>query len=418
MIAPLHIANDDLKSGAGRAAHRIHRGMIDAGAASRMLVRFRHSDDTTVVRCPLPGRLIDQVLAMAEQRLPQMYRRRQLDLQWGTGLLPSVVGHHVRGLRPDLVHLHWVSAGLISSGGLHALGRPVVWTLHDMWPLTGGCHYDQSCGRFIQGCGQCPQLGSRRQQDLSRLGYLGKARGYARTPLTVVALSSWMAGLARSSPLLAGARVVQIPNGLDLSVYRPLPRQAAREILDLPQDRPLILFGAMRSTSDRRKGYHLLLEALRTLRAQLPADVQPLLVTFGAPASGEEVIGGFAVRSLGQLNEDLSLALLYSAADLFVAPSVQDNLPNTVLEAAACGLPCVAFRLGGLPDLIQHRVTGYLADPLSTADLATGMAWLLAEPELRQQIGAAARRHVQDTFELGLVVRRYQELYREVLANG
>ncbi|MFV9504778.1 MAG: glycosyltransferase [Oscillochloridaceae bacterium umkhey_bin13] len=417
MIAPLHVTHEDTLGGAGRAAYRLHQGMRQAGIASRMLVRHRRSNDPSVQSLPTPLRLLDYLTAQLDQRAPRLYRGRRPQLQWGVGMLPNLNGVYARQLRPSLFHLHWVSAGMLALSSLSALGRPVIWSLHDMWPLTGGCHYDQACGRFTQGCGACPQLGSHRRHDLSSLTYAQKAHHYRRTNLTVVALSSWMADLARRSPLLAEARIVQIPNGLDLTCYRPRQRLAARDLLGLPPEQPVILFGAMLSQDARRKGVHLLAEALQRLRAFLPPEVQPMLVTFGGHSASQEQTAGFPLHALGVLQDDLTLALLYAAADLFVAPSLQDNLPNTVMEAAACGIPCVAFRLGGLPDLVLHQQTGYLAELLDATDLAQGMVWLLTDPERRATVGRAARAHIEANFELGMVVQRYQSLYHEVVGQ-
>jgi glycosyltransferase involved in cell wall biosynthesis len=205
-----------------------------------------------------------------------------------------------------------------------------------------------------------------------------------------------------------------IPNGLDPERYKPLERRFARELLKLPQDKQLILFGAMGSTSDRRKGFHLLQPALECL-SQSGWQAQTELVVFGASKPNSQPDFGLKAHYLGTLSDDISIALVYAAADVFVAPSVQDNLPNTVMEAIACGTPCVAFNIGGLPDMIEHQQNGYLARPYEKDDLANGIAWVLQDEQRWQSLSRRAREKVEQEFTLEIQARRYLKLYHEVL---
>jgi glycosyltransferase involved in cell wall biosynthesis len=205
-----------------------------------------------------------------------------------------------------------------------------------------------------------------------------------------------------------------IPNGLDLQKYKPIERSLARKLLDLPQDKQLILFGAMKSTSDRRKGFHLLLPALQKL-SQSEWQKRLELVVFGASEPLEPPDFGFKANYIGKLGDDISLSLLYAAADVFVAPSVQDNLPNTVMEALACGTPCVAFKIGGMPDMIEHEQNGYLAQPYEVEDLARGIAWVLEDRERYEKLCDRAREKAEEEFTLELQAQRYLSLYKELI---
>lgn len=407
----LLLSTYDIEGGAARAAYRLHQGLGRAGVDSRMLVQFKASDDACVIG---PQSKRDKTIAFLRPGLDSLplsfYRQRQpgrYSLQWFPDRLPSQVSH----LNPDILNLHWVSSGFLRLETIARFSQPVVWTLHDMAAFTGGCHYTDGCDRYRSGCGACPQLGSHREWDLSRWVWQRKAALWQHRPPTIVTPSRWLADCAAQSPLLAKAAIHVIPNGIDTQQYRPRDRAVVRELLGLPQDKQLLLFGAMEATHDRRKGFHLLQPALQHLSQQGWGDRLELVI-FGASRPTHPPEFGFPTHYLGRLGDDLSLSLVYAAADGFVAPSLQDNLPNTVLEAMACGLPCVAFRIGGLSDLIDHQETGYLAVADDIADLATGICWIL---EQGRSLGDRTRQKVEQQFSLALQAQRYLGLFQQGL---
>jgi len=333
-------------------------------------------------------------------------------VQW----LPDHLQSSVQKLQPDVINLHWICNGFVQIESIAKLNCPLVWTLHDMWPFTGGCHYSGDCRGYEHNCGTCPQLGSNTAWDLSRLTWQRKARAWRNISLTVVTPSRWLAQCARASTLFGQRRIEVIPYGIDTAVYKPLGQSYARDILNLPQSRFLILFGALNTTADRRKGYALLLSALQQLQTSY-WNKSPELVLLGTEESNLENQTGFKTHCLGNLSDDVALALAYSAADTFVAPSLQDNLPNTVLEALACGTPSVAFNIGGMPDLIEHQANGYLAEPYRVEDLANGIAWILQDSDRHHKLSDRARQTVEQQFSLALQARRYADLYADVVAR-
>ncbi|NJR57509.1 MAG: glycosyltransferase [Cyanobacteria bacterium CRU_2_1] len=412
------ISSSDDGSGSTRAAYRLHKSFRLAGIQSQMLVQTKHRDDATVVGLSSKSG-VGQIVAgsrMVLDRLPlKLYLHRDrtsFSLQW----LPDRVSSKVAQFNPDLVHLQWVNAGYLQIETLAKLGKPIVWTLRDMWAFTGGCHYNGDCDRYTKSCGSCPQLHSDRDWDLSRWIWKRKARAWQDLNLTIVALSSWLGECAAASSLFGDLRIEVIPNGIDTQIYRPIERQTARTLLNLPQDKRLILFGAVNAASDKRKGFHLLQPALQNLR-QFSSSDDVELVVFGALQPENPPDLGFTTRYLGTLNDDLSLALLYSAADVFIAPSVQENLANTVLEALACGLPCVAFNIGGMPDLIEHQQNGYLAQPYHIEDLAQGMLWILEHTERHQKLSYTARQKIEQAFTMEATGAKYLSLFTELLEN-
>jgi glycosyltransferase involved in cell wall biosynthesis len=346
-------------------------------------------------------------------KLPlQFYRQRDAG-DFSPELLPDAIASKVAQHNPDIINLHWVCNGFLKIETLAKLTQPLVWTLHDMWPFTGGCHYSQECDRYTDSCGACPILHSDRNGDLSRWIWQRKAKAWKDLNLTIVTPSSWLAKCASSSSLFKNLRVEVIPNGLDTRKYKPIQRQMARELLNLPQDKYLVLFGAMYASSARRKGFHLLQPALQSLSQSGWQDRIELAV-FGASEPIEPIELGFKSHYLGKLSDEISLALVYAAADVFVAPSLQDNLPNTVMEAIACGTPCVAFNIGGMSEMIEHQVNGYLAQPYQIDDLAQGIAWVIENRERHQKLCDRAREKAEQEFTLEIQARRYESVYQEL----
>jgi glycosyltransferase involved in cell wall biosynthesis len=252
---------------------------------------------------------------------------------------------------------------------------------------------------YTNSCGACPQLHSNKEKDLSRWIWQCKAKAWQNLNLTIVSPSHCLAKCAASSSLLKDSRIEVIPNGLDTKQYKPIQKSIARSIIGLPEDKQLVLFGAMSATSDPRKGFNLLQSALQNL-SQSGWGERVELVVFGASQPKNPTELDFKSHYLGRLNDDISLSLVYAAADVFIAPSVQDNLPNTVMESLACGTPCVAFDIGGMCDMIEHQKNGYLAKPLDVDDLARGIAWVLEDEERLRKLGVDGREKVEQNFTL------------------
>jgi glycosyltransferase involved in cell wall biosynthesis len=407
-------SSHDVEGGAARAAYRLHQGLKQIGVSSQMLVQAKTSGDKAILA---PKTRLGQGIARARlsfDALPlKRYRNRQgttFSVQW----LPENVTKRIHQIKPDLVNLHWINDGFVQIESIAKLNRPIVWSLHDMWAFTGGCHYTDQCDRFTQSCGSCPQLQSQEVQDLSRSVWQRKAKAWKAADLTIVALSQWLADCARSSSLFRHSRIEVIPNGLDTTRYRPINQTFAREVLGLPQDKHLALFGAMAATSDPRKGFHLLQPALQSL-AQAGWSDRLELVIFGADRPQHPPEFGMKVHYMGSFRDDLSLALLYSAADVFILPSTQENLANTVMEALACGTPCVAFEIGGMPDLIEHQKTGYLAQPYWIDDLASGIAWTIEDRDRHSRLSSRCREKVEQEFTQARQAYQYQSLFEEVI---
>jgi glycosyltransferase involved in cell wall biosynthesis len=318
--------------------------------------------------------------------------------------------HRINELNPDVVHLHWVAGGMMRIEDIARIKAPIVWSLHDNWPFTGGCHIKWECNKYKRECGSCPRLGSKRENDLSRKVFNRKKKAFQKIPnLTVVGLSKWIHRLSEDSRLFSGRRNVCLPNPIDASTFSPFEREKARDLLKLPQHKRLILFGAMSATSDINKGYKELCEALSELKTE-----NAELVVFGASRPEQGSTFPQKAHYLGRLHDDVTLRVLYSAVDVMVVPSIQENLSNAIMESLACATPVVGFEVGGNSDLVNHQMNGYLSKPSHVSDLARGIEWVLNHNDYAQ-LAFNARQKVLDNFDNQVVVPRYIELYRSVL---
>jgi glycosyltransferase involved in cell wall biosynthesis len=391
--------------GAARAALRLHAGLRTAGVDVTFL--NREAGDVPGLVCT-EGRFSGWCRGCFDILPCKLYPRRRLH-NFTPAWVADGLGPWLRRLNPDILHLHWVGDGFLQPATLAGFPGPVIWTLHDSWAFTGGCYLPGECHRFEQTCGSCPVLGSQRDNDLSRFTWQSRRRDYPVDRMIFVAPSGWMASRAQSSSLLRGCQVEIIPNGIDVLRYTPGDKSAACALLDLPRGKKIILFGAKNALSDPNKGVDLAWEVL----GRLPAGVRrgAVLVLFGEDTGQLPVGVDLEVVNLGSIVDEARLIGLYRAADLFLVTSRQENLPNTILEAMACGLPCAAFGVGGIPEQIAHRQTGVLAVPYDTASLATEMTWILEGGDLQKALAGQARERAVAGFALDLIAQRHLSLY-------
>ena len=417
----VHIATSDISGGAARAAYRLHSGLRLLNLESSMLVANRSSDDPYVTEIVRRGDLTAGL-----RRLARRYVLHRVAAQYASSRPAgatffsddrSEFGPEVmRQLPPcEVVNLHWVAGFIDFRSFFRVVPRrsPLVWTLHDTNPFTGGCHYYDSCRRSNDGCGACPELGSAVNSDLSRAIWQRKKAAYSCIPdgrLHVVTPSRWLAGEVRQSTLLGRFRVSVIPYGLDTEVFSPRNREMAREVLNIPHDKRVILFVADH-VRERRKGFALLAEAL----AALPAEAGIHLVSLGRSALFPNLRS--PNLSLGFIDNDFVLSLVYSAADLYVIPTLDDNLPNTALESMSCGTPVVGFDTGGVPDMVRNGVSGFVVPKGDTGALRQAVLRVLDNPALRAEMSQNCRRIAVEEYDIVLQAERYLALYESLTSN-
>ncbi|ADB40257.1 glycosyltransferase [Spirosoma linguale] len=360
------------------------------------------------------GRFVAERLAFLPYERDPSVRFQFSPARFGAGLT-----FHPAIQQTDVIHLHWINFGFMSLNGLRALidlGKPIVWTLHDQWAFTGGCHYTHGCPNFQTHCHHCPYLKKPGAQDLSYQIFEKKLRLFTDSNIHFVSPSRWLADEGRSSTLLGNLPFTVIPNTVDQTLYRPLDRAEAANRFDLPDTgKPRLLFGSANIT-DTRKGFRYFAEALTLLHQQHPA-LTPEVLVFGKGRSYLLNELPYPVRHLGLLTTEDDIAAAYNAADALVVPSLEDNLPNTVVEAMACGTPVVGFRTGGIPEMIDHETNGYLADVGSAQQLADGLAFILTHsgPNTLRQ---SARQSAEARFSEDVVARQHVELYSQLVKLG
>jgi len=418
-VTIIHIATNPL-GGAGRSACRLHEGLLKLGVDSRMLTARPANGiqgaSELIVSKQLPlrarrwfRRKIHAWRGRNITRAPQpAFEQFSLD--------SSPVAHELAREIPQdaIIHLHWV-AGFVDYRTFFqdVSGRAIVWTMHDMNPFTGGCHFDNGCGRFVNDCGRCPQLGSQQEIDLSRKIWTRKKQALDRFGphgLQIVSPSRWMAEEVSRSSLLDGRSCRIIPYGLDTDIFRPIDKVASRKQLGLPIDGRIILFGAA-SLENPRKGYDQFIQSLE----HLTPDDSVFLLSMGTEPP--QISSRFPSRHMGSVKGDQMLATIYNAADLFVISSLADNLPNTVLESLSCGTPVVGYASGGTPDLVEPMETGLLVETGDTVGLARSMQQMLLNDALREHCSHVGRTRILANHTLEIQARQYLEVYAEKHAH-
>ncbi len=408
----LHISKDDLSGGAGRAACRLHESLLKTNVESWILCQNKISDNRFVIGPVTKFSKAFSIFRGFLDRIPStLYRKRKTNLfypQW----LPGAGIDTINNISPDIINLHWICGGFFSIESLAKIKRPIVWTLHDMWPFTGGCHYTGECLKYTESCGNCPQLGSRKSQDLSHWIWKRKLKIFNRLDLKIVSPSHWLADCAQKSSLLKNMDIRIIPYCIDLIKYRMFNKIESRKLLNLPEDCNLILISDLGNETEKRKGMNHLYAVLKSLN-DLKAVEKIEIVVLGSSEPEDQLDVGLKCHYMGRLHDDISLSLVYSACDCFLFTSTEDNLPNMIIESMACGTPCIAFDTGGIPDMLDHKTNGYLVTPFDKNGLVEGIIWTFKNRERLMDLSKNARAKVENKYSQETIAKKYISIYNE-----
>ncbi|MBR4337317.1 MAG: glycosyltransferase family 4 protein [Bacteroidaceae bacterium] len=417
----LIINTTERQGGPAIAAYRLTEALKSNGIKAKMLVREKETDKVTTVAADKTwavrrGLFMERLILNLHNRLGRQHRYR-LDLGTAGGDITNLPEFR----QADIIHLHWINDGMISLHMLQRIldsGKPVVWTLHDMWPFTGICHYAHDCDNYMKHCGSCPQLNSSREKDLAYRYFNKKQTLLQHRSIRFIACSGWLREMARKSSLLRGMEITCIPNAVDTRMFHRRDRLMARRELHLPADKRLVLFSS-ESVADRRKGFNYLADALGELASVHPEWKEQLgLVVLGRDS--EKVTFSeipFPVYPMQYVSDEKQMAMVYNAVDLYAIPSVQDNLPNTVVEAMACGIPCIGFNVGGIPEMIDHLHNGYIADYKNSSNFAEGIHWLLTEGDYAMLSNEALRK-AQTTYSETSVADAHIAVYNQLTGKN
>lgn len=408
----LHCNTYDTGGGAAIASRNLHAALLRQGVVSHFAVVRPTDNDPSVFSLVGPWRrLFDPLVQRFEQMPLRKWGRKKTGL-FSPAFNPARVHRRINAQLADIVHLHWVTAAFVPLWSMARVRAPLVWTLHDAWAFTGGCHYPDACSEYKISCHQCPYFYSLHFQHLAMLHFQWKQRAYARLRPVFVAPSHAFFQTAQNSALLHDQRIRVIPNGIDPERYFPCDNVAAKIALGVPHDAVCILFGAVGGVADQRKGFDLLTRALEALPQY---TTRPLLLLIFGASHAPDMASSYPMHCLGRLHDDIALRLAYSAADVFVCPSREESFSLTTLESLACGTPVAGFAVGGIPDMVEHQENGWLAPPHDPVALAQGIAWILEDRERHARLRANARRVVEERYTLPMVARQYMELYAEII---
>ncbi|SDG47451.1 glycosyltransferase family 4 protein [Psychroflexus sediminis] len=409
-IKVLHVVAGSLNGGAAKGAYWQHQGLLEIGVDSRVLINSREvpSDENVTSIIFDKKSLIRQAVKSQLDQLPLKFYENDQRSIFSVGFFGHDITKHDWYKWADVINLHWINAGFISIKGIGKIKKPIVWTLRDMWPFTGGCHYSLGCENYKTGCGSCFQLGSANKHDLSRMINLSKQKKLPKS-MKLVGISNWISQQAIQSSVFKNFDVRTIFNNINCSEFYPIDKKNSREVLGFPANKKIILVGAQ-NINDFYKGFNKYLGAISSL-----AKKQYFLVFFGNLDESLLKNIEFEYKNFGFLNDSISLNLLYSCADVFVAPSIMDAFGKTIGESMACGTPVVCFDSTGPKDIVDHKINGYKAKPYQIEDLREGITWVLENDEKQQELSRNAIKKVKSTFDSKIIASQYLKLYEECL---
>lgn len=366
--------------GAAIAANRLLSALNNNGIKAKMLVRDKTTEHITVAALPKSFSLQFKFLWERFCIFIANHFNRENLFQVDIANAGSDITKLREFKEADVIHLNWINQGFLSLKNIRQIidsGKPIVWTMHDQWPFTGICHYSGDCKKYCSECQSCTLLSNKHGRDLSTKVFRKKLKMLKGSHIVFVACSQWLQELARQSYLLAGQEVICIPNTINGNIFCPSSQSEARLRCNLPHDKKLLLFGSQKAT-DKRKGIAYLIEACKIIKEKEPELSKKIgVVIVGKNADKISNLFPFPVYAIDYVDDERRMVNIYNSVDVFITPSLEDNLPNTIVEAMSCGIPCVAFKIGGIPEMIEHKKNGYLAEPRNADDLAEGIEFIL-----------------------------------------
>ncbi len=409
----------EMKGGAAVAAHRLHSALLKAGEKAVLLVRDKQSSNRDIIASHhfILKRKIDKLRFLLERIIifiSNRFNKKNL-FQISLANTGTDISNYSLILDSDIIHIHWINQGFLSLWDIEKLiktGKPIIWTLHDLWPVTAICHYPGECKKYKDYCYECPLQVKKPLWDLAKKNYKKKQLIHL-SKITFVGCSKWITRLAKESNLLHNAHFLSIPNPIDIFVFKPRDIYEARNKYHIPIDKKILLFAAAK-ISDERKGFNFLIKACSILKDIGFNNIEILLM--GNISEEFNNLFPFKVNSLGYITNEEQMVLAYSCADIFVIPSLEDNLPNTIMEAMACGTPCVGFDTGGIPEMIDHKINGYIAKYKDANDLAHGIQWILENKNTINLFEACIEK-VRNNYSEPIIAEKYITLYKSLLEN-
>ena len=407
----VHLSTYAHGGGAAIATYRIHKKLIEKGVDSTMFVLHPPSIPLENVVTIYPTRwekVRNLIFSNFEETFSKKYSTKQL-ASFSFNFFPHISLKNIKEIEEaDVVCLYWIGRGLLTPEQIASIKKPIIWRLSDMWAFTGGCHYAGACKNFEDNCGKCPQLNSKDENDITNIFWRKKNKAWAKKDLAIVCPSRWMKDKVLRSSLLSKKNVTHIATGVEHTIFKPVDKNFAKKYFDIDPSSKVILFGSIDDVE--RKGGSFLPNLIKALGSN-----NFVFLIFGPKPKIKLPDLYKEIYYTGYIQDEISLSLIYNAADVFFAPSLEDNLPNTVLESMACGTPSIAFKdSGGVEDAIMHQQNGYLAKMDDVNDIVKGITWII-NSNLNSEISDAARKMILENFTLDAQVNKYVELYQAVI---
>ncbi|MBS1502267.1 MAG: glycosyltransferase family 4 protein [Bacteroidetes bacterium] len=417
----VHLNTYDGNGGAGRACIRLNNALLNQNIDSKVIVHYKFGKNPNIDE--FNSNLLQKAVTAAKIVLERILAKRYLKAvktPFSFAWFGRSVIYHPDVKNADIIHLHWVNHGFLNPKHIALIARlnkPVVWTFHDSNSFTGGCHVRYECDHYKRECGNCPLLKYSAPDDASHHIWRQKRDAYAKLNFTVISPSRWNKESVGEASLTEDKAVEQIPNTLETGIFKPMNKAEAKAKAGFAEDKFVFLSGFMPSRKDMHKGTGYLMESLEILKKRLGTASENIeLVVFGNRNTEDLPEFPFKTSFLGTINDDERLALCYAAADAFLIPSLEDNLPYTVMESLSCGTPVVTFTTGGIPDMVKHEYNGYLAAYRSSESFADGMEWIINYPE-KEKLQRQARQTIMDNFSEKVIAERHIDLYSRILAQ-
>jgi glycosyltransferase involved in cell wall biosynthesis len=406
----LFIAATDIKGGGGRATFTLFNGLRAEGCDVQMLVQRKFTDDHRITQAfsTFSARFRSHAVNLPAN----LYFKRGNSMSFKSSYLPTFINKQIEKINPDLVHIHWISDGVITVDEVSLIKQPVVMTIHDMWTFTGGCYAAIGCEKYKVKCGSCPALASTSEKDLSYYNWKSKLKAFKKKEIVFVAPSTKMKQQAQESSILNGKEITVIGNPVNVNIFYPYDKMECRKKFKLPADKKLVLLGGARGLRHLEKGGNYAIEALQKLYEKLPGDVE--IVMFG----NQDILADslpFKIHFMGYFSDDSELAKLYTTGDVLLFPSIQESFGLTPLESMACGTPVVGFNGISTSDFIIHGINGMLAEFLDAGSLSENMYELLQNNELRKEMGINARKTAIQNFSPEVISAKTISLYRKLI---
>lgn len=410
----LHINSSISTGGAAKAAYRLHKALLNLEHQSFFLHQNLSLSNEILLG---PKTNLDKFLALVNPVLDRLITRFFSDSKSNVFSLSNTSLHRldnvITTIKPDIIHLHWINDGMLKIEQLKKLNIPIVWTTHDIWPVTGGCHQALGCIKYTSTCKECPQTKNILPIDLTHHLFKRKKNIYNNIDLTFISPSSWMLKIIRQSSLTSKNNCVKIANGVDLSVFKPIDKNLARSVLNIKNNKKIILFGAFNPFKNTNKGIDIALKAINEISNEID-NIE--LMIFGDNDNSIPSYPNFRIRNMGVIQDEIALSILYSAADITLSTSTSESFGLTALESIACGTPVVCFNNSGMVDIIDHLSNGYTAEYPNDKDIKNGIEWILTTSDY-QKISMNARAKAIKLFDINNIATQHISLYQSLLAT-